>query len=307
MAAADRAARAVDALAAHVTIHEQARDDYRASTGQKYEPPEAEIQIRGQLMQEVLDSLDVTKGELQSWLMIDKATWDRWRSMKTVPGLPHLETLARFAQEAEQKDSEEREVARPVPFDMLATGARTWGRLRLVYSYYDWNNAVFNFLNPFPDEPTATEMALLALRGCRLVYFMDEPNKWKTDFSQTLVKILGKSYAARALSRFCIISPAANIPFEFGVFNYEARAMRDRVGYRWIWKEEGRPSDSAQPVYEPVLGHDELFLDLREDYGQLIHDALIKINGRSPTAEDFWSPTIDRQLLLEIPVIDRNA
>ena len=296
--------RAVADLVAHIVAHEERRDALKARTGGgavRYEAPTTEVQIRGQLMQDVLDALGLTKVQLQSMLMIDKATWDRWRSIKTIPSSSHLETLARFAQEAEQKASKQ---TRPSPYDMLALGPKTWGRLRLVYSYYAWDNAVFNFLEPFDDEPTATEMALLALRDCRLVYFMDKPEPWRTNFRKTLVKILGTSYAARALSQFCIITPAVkDIPGEFGVFNYEAKAVKDRAGYRWKWNGKGRPSDSTEGVYDPVLGEDELFLDLHDKYDQLIHGALNKINERG----HFWSLTIDRQQLLEIPVVTRET
>lgn len=297
------AVHAVSEFAAHVDAQDRARQHAKDAQS-KYEPSHQERAERDRLMQGLLEALGLSKTELQTKLGIDRATWDRWRAMSSIPHRSYLEALARFA--AQQEKNGSHEATRPRPHEMLNARPHTWGHLRLVYSLFPWENAVFNFKKPYCDAGTATEMALLALRGCNIVYFMPSgADEWRTAFAANLVAVLGKNYAARALSRICIIE-LENDMQEFGLFNYEAKDPDECVGY--FWKGDGdpgqRPGDAAENQYDAFPASDDLVSDLREKYWKPIHDAFSEIDKRVP--EDFWSPTLDRetrQKLLDIPVI----
>jgi len=298
------ALQAANALADHFAIQDRSRQKEKKG-GIKREPAPGDIQERERLMQQLLDASGLSKTALQAQLRIDKATWDRWRYMVTIPHRSHIDSLIRFAKEADQKKALQEDATKPRPLEMLLAGPKTWARLRLVYTYYNWNNAVFSFKAPYNDAETVTEMALLALKGCRIVYFKNEPTEWLDKFKAELVTILGATYAARALSRFCIIPKALTEMPEFGVFNYESPDEQDRVGFQWKGKNPERKADSSEEVYDAVPGNSDLFIDLHSKYGHLIHAAFTEINERLP--DDFWSTNLDRQKLLEVPVISLVA
>lgn len=298
----------VRSFVAHVNEQERARQQAkgRGPLG-SYDPSPDDKARRDSLMQDLLTALGMTKAELQTRLGIDKATWDRWRAMSSIPHRSYLEAMFRFATQQEKNDHYEE--TRPRPHEMLNARPHTWGRLRLVYSLFPWKNAVFNFKKPYYDPTTATEMALLALRGCNIVYLMQNADDWRINFTDTLVSVLGKNYAARALSRICIIKVSEMLPNdmpEFGLFNYEAKDPDDCVGYIWI--EQGqpgqRPQDNADNQYSAFPASDDLVNDLRDKFWEPIEKAFREIDRRVPA--DFWSPTLDRdtrQDLLVIPIV----
>lgn len=299
------AVQAVRELVAHVDAHERARQAVQG----KYEPSEEEKTKREACLQKVLDELGSSKAELQNKLGIDRSTWDRWRTMSSVPHRSYLEALNRYAEEKEKDIS--RGGAKPAPLLMLSARPRTWGRLRLVYSLFAWQNAIFHFNKPFVDSETATEMALLSLRGCNIIYITKNPNDWANKFSSILQKVLGKTYAARALSRICVIETPNDFDDqlqEFGVFNFETPDAADSVGYIWTGeKDADRPSDVKSEVYDPIPASDDNVIDLKAIYNASVQEAMGIISKRDNG--DFWS-NLDHDTiheLLSIKIIMANV
>lgn len=299
--------QAADAFAAHILAQRNAKD-----SDASYEPTPDEKGRRDSLMQDLLLALGLSKLELQARLSIDKATWDRWRAMSSIPQRSHLEAISRFAA---QHDKTSNHIAtRPRPLEMLSARPRTLGRLRLVYSLFDWENAVFAFRNPWHDAKTATEMALLALRGCNIVYVMPAATEWRKKFADSLVSVLGKNDAARALSKVCIIDAKedelTDLPeFGLGIFNFEAKNPDNCVGYVWKGSTESndpspRPEDSEQDRYDAFPSSDYLVSDLREKFGERLNQAFAQIE--KSLLVDLWAPILNhdtRTYLLEIPII----
>lgn len=303
--------QSASAFAAHVEAQEKSRKE----RGKDYEPSSEDRKYRDEVMQGLLAALEVSKAELQARLGIDRATWDRWRAMTSIPQRSHLEAIARFA--AQQEKSGSHVATRPRPHEMLSARPRTLGRLRLVYSLFDWENAVFVFKSPWSDANTATEMALLALRGCNIVYITENTNCWRAEFAKSLVTVLGKNDAARALSNICVIEVMEgeldDFPeFGLGIFNFEARNPDDCVGY--VWKgtkekssSESRPEDSAHDIYDAFPSSDYLVSDLREKFGSRLNRAFNRID-ESPL-DDLWATLLDhdtRNALLEIAVLENQ-
>lgn len=298
--------QAVREFIAHIEAQSRARRE-ALSSGAEFLPSAEERARRESLMQNLLPALGMTREELQSQLGIDRATWDRWRAITSVPHRSYLETMARYA--AERVSTEHEQAKLPPAHEMLSATPRTWGRLRLVYCIFPWKNAVFGFKTPYYDYATVTEMALLALRGCRIIYILSGAKKWRSDFANSLVEVLGKNYAALALSRICIIeipeALAKKMP-AFGLFNYETKDPVDCVGYTWtdVPHLKKRPSDNQSGLYEAFPATDDRYTDVRDKFWLQIQKAFIEIHDRVPP--DFWSPNRDaafRQELLKIPIV----
>jgi hypothetical protein len=285
---------AVKAFSNHVASIASAR------SGNDSKPSENDRAERERLMQEMLSALGLTKPEFLNKLKIDKSTWDRWRSIYSVPHPAHLYALSRFAEQKGRAEASREESTQPSPTNMLLSDHKTWGRLRLVYSHYDWDNAVFNFQNPYKDPQTVLEMALLALKQCSMVYFKKNPAEWAQHFTGVLVNILGKTDAARALSKFCIIDEAFE-GTDFAIFNYEAKNENERAGYIWKGGAGERPSDEAKDIYDVMGRGADVYNDLHEKYNLIIQKAFSTIQERSP--QDFWANPLQRDELLKIPII----
>jgi len=303
--------QAANAFAAHIEAQEKSRQSAKDSGG-TYEPLAEDKARRDSVMQELLVALDLSKAELQASLSIDRATWDRWRAMSSIPQRSHLEAISRFA--AQKEKSSDHIATRLRPHEMLSARPRTLGRLRLVYSFFPWENAVFAFNNPWYDANTATEMALLALRDCNIVYIMKNPSDWRKKFASSLVSVLGKNDAARALSKVCIIEATedelSDFPeFGVGIFNFEAKDPDGSAGYIWKGSAESneqspRPEDTEQEKYDAFPSSDCLISDLREKFGKRLNQAFKRIED-SPLV-DLWAPILNhetRSALLEIPII----
>ncbi|MGE0356476.1 MAG: hypothetical protein AB7P08_06115 [Burkholderiales bacterium] len=288
--------RALRAFADDVAAHSQAKQ-----RDSNYAPSEEERARREQVMQSLLTALGLSRKELQSKLRIDKSTWDRWRAMTSIPHASYLQALERFASERTRSE-EASDDAMPAPLVMLNDGPKTWGCLRVVFSLHDWDNVILHFKSPWEDADTAVEMACLALKKTRLVYFKSEPERWWATYRNHIVKALGKTYAARALSRVCVI--ARELPVDMGQFailNYEAPRPMDRVGYKWLGQDK-RPLIDVPNVYEAVSGSNDLFEEVHERYGPLIQRAFGEIDKR--TWGDFWSTDFDKTKMLdEMPVV----
>lgn len=304
--------QAASAFAAHIEKQERERQSCK-ERGEPYEPLPEERACRERLMQELLASLGLSKVELQSKLSIDRATWDRWRAMSSIPQRSHLDAITRFAAQHLRHSADEVLYVTPRPHEMLSARPRTLGRLRLVYGFFEWKNAVFVFKNPWHDSTTATEMALLALRGCSLIYIMSDPDSWRNKFTNSLVSVLGKNDAARALSRICIVGVSpdelADAPNNgFGIFNFEATNPDDCTGY--VWNEHTKEADNTRPdderddCYDAFPASDSLVSDLREQFGARINKAFETIE-QSPLPE-LWAPILShetRAQLLEIAIV----
>lgn len=91
------AAEAVAQFIEHVRTQDQSRQRARSQRDETYKPSEGEKIERQRLMSQMLVTLEVTRNEMIGKLAIDKATWDRWRSMVTLPQRNHLEALMRMA------------------------------------------------------------------------------------------------------------------------------------------------------------------------------------------------------------------
>jgi len=296
----ENAARAIAAFTEHV-----AKLATSKNLEPHQEPSEEDKAERDRLMQEVLDAFGLSKRALQTQLNIDKSTWDRWRAIKSVPQPSHLVALGRFARQKDSVDDEDGD-REPRPLDMLLEGPKTWGRVRLVYSYYPWRNAVFNFRTPYKNLSVATDMARLALKRCSIVYCMEQAEDWSREFSKTFVNILGRTYAARALSQICIVKAELLGMPQFGVFNYEAESIDMRVGYVWKGADSVEPpKETDTDVYDGEPGNGDLFRELHERYDGLIQRAFEKITKNTP--DDFWISTLRTEELLEIPIIGAES
>ncbi len=311
-------AQAVDQLLLHVDAQDRARQlakDARLT----YSPSDEDKEERDRLLRQLLTAIGQPKEQVLEQLGADRATWDRWKNMVSIPQAKHRKSLDRLSRR-ESVPSEDS--PRPNPLKMLARNRehRTFGRLRLVYSAYDWNNAVFWFQNPFNDVRTATEMALLATRGqsgCSIVYLLAKPYEWGPRFIESLRKVLGKHDAARVLSRICVVRvPEERMhPRGYGVFNFrsEKADQSERVGYEYTKDDrEGpsdkRPLDDDSGVYESLSTEDSIFQDLDDDFGEEIDEALEAIRQRrEKLLWNLWEPSLNAETVLEllsIPVIE---
>lgn len=80
-----RATEAVDALIAHIEEHEFNRQRAKDFGQRSYKPSAEEKAERDRLLKAVIWAFQLTRRELLAKLDIDRATWDRWRIMKTIP------------------------------------------------------------------------------------------------------------------------------------------------------------------------------------------------------------------------------
>ncbi len=234
----ENALQMVERFKAHVEAHRA-----RHSADRAYVAPAEEKQTRERLMQDMLAALGLSKFEFLSQLGIDRATWDRWRAMTNVPHRAYLDSLEKMARQRKDEPDDGERDPRSKAHDMLNASPNTWGRLRLVYSFGRWDNAVFAFKNAFSDPETVVEIALLALRGCSVVYIMTNADTWAGEFRKSTEKVLGKVYTARAFSKICIINTPVEVMAEhepFGIFNYKTGDPTWRVGYKWLGTKESR-------------------------------------------------------------------
>lgn len=311
------AAESVAAFVAHTSEQERQRQEHK-SRGEHYAPSFDDKARREALMHSLLDGLELSKAELLQRLSIDRATWDRWRHMTSIPQRAQLDALSRFV--TQRADDASDEITLPRAFQVLGTPPYTWGRLRLVFGLFKWNDAVFSFRTPFNDTGMATEMALLALKGCRLIYFMSDAANWRLTFADNLTKVLGKNDTARALSRVCIVQisnkASSSLP-EFGVFNLESEDPDKFVGY--VWKdtrpldEQSRfkqPEDEDDDLYEAFPATADLISDLREQYSEELNTAFNELDKRKRDLPDLWAAQMGHSLrkeLLLIPIIYPKA
>jgi hypothetical protein len=302
----EHASQVVQEFSAHVHEQDRARQAAKDS-GQDFVPPEEQKRQREAIMQKLLAAFGLPKLELQAKLGIDRATWDRWRAMASVPHRSYLETLARLADKDDRPDDHIE--TRPRPIDVLSLSPRTWGRLRLVYSLFQWESAVFRFRSPYLGEKMVADMALLALRGCSLVYLMANPADWISQYIANLLKVFGPETAARALSRICVMEiPAEDLKKEqFALFNHNATDTNFSVGYLWnsdSSDDKDQPAPSTPADYTAVPVNDPTFYCLRREYADSLKQAFEVIQKRSP--KDFWAPMSDAQpwqSRLKIPVV----
>jgi hypothetical protein len=270
-----------------------------------YVPNSDEKRERERLMEQLLLALGVSKPEIQSRLGIGRATWDRWRAMTTVPRKTYIEALERLATD----DGGVRAPIRmPLRHHMLNATPRSWGRLRLVLSSYDWSNAVFLYSSPFDDEQTVTEMMLLALRGCSIVYIAANAEGWSKRFADVMVNVIGTVDAARALSHFCIV----NVPAEeattlsFFILNFATTDPAElRVAYHWTG-DPARPNESKDKQYDALPGDDQRVFEVEDKYGKVIAEALGRVHERQRE----WGVRIapeEIQSFLKIPIVEFHA
>lgn len=91
------AVEAVGALIAHVREHEINRQKAKDAGQRSYKPTNEEKAERDRLLRGMIWSLQLTRHEILAKLQIDRATWDRWRMMKTIPQSVHRDGLTRLA------------------------------------------------------------------------------------------------------------------------------------------------------------------------------------------------------------------
>ena len=89
-----KAISAVEALIAHIREHELNRQKAKDAGQRSYKPTDDEKAERDRLLRGVIWSLQLTRHELLAQLQINRATWDRWRIMKTIPQPEHIAALA---------------------------------------------------------------------------------------------------------------------------------------------------------------------------------------------------------------------
>lgn len=300
------ATAAVKAFVDHVAAQETAKAE--SSSPAEFEPSADFKEERQALAENLLAAFGLTGAELQAKLAIGRATWDRWRHAATIPQRSHLETLIRFAEEKDA-DVSQSPLVLPPPLRMLASSPFSWARIKLVYTVYPWQDAVFKFRTPFIHEDTVLDMLLLAFRECRIVYIMPNANDWCTKFVTIAINSVGKSDTARALRRICIVSVSAEQAdkgFQYGFFNYRAEKEDETAGYVWLEESDPNaepPALSKRDVYRPVgPREDDVYGELREVYSTSLDKAFAEIDKRS--SFNIWSSHGVGEYMLKIPVIE---
>ncbi len=197
------ALQSVQKLIDHIESVELAK---RRNNNASIEPSAEDKSERDRLMNAILQSLGLTRDELLSKLGADRTSWDRWRYLASKPHRSYLDAMKRFAAETDREEIVDETL--PKPLVMLASRPCNWAKLRLVFSLYNcWRNAIFKFSEPYSDIDVIIEMALLSLRGCKIVFIIPEEkiNVWGCTFIAGLKSKLNKVVAARVLSRICVI------------------------------------------------------------------------------------------------------
>jgi len=315
---------AVEDLLAHIELHGRERQLAKDSGRTWKATPQVKSE-RDVLMRAVLEKLALTREELCDTLGIKRPTWDRWRTLKTSPEPPQLDRLRKLGQaggaQARPFSATVSQV-RPTPWITLEGGptASTWGRLRLVYSLFQWDNAIFYYPEPFADAATVTDMALLALRdldshGAKIVYILSEIDSWRHSYVECLKRVFGEQDAARVLSGICAIHVPITEMEKYskglGLFNYGHPNPELTVGYQWMYVakpgDPERPPDDEAAVYWAFGPKDEAIRFIRNKFGELIKKAFKTIDDRRMLLPSFWEPQIPEdsiQELLKLPVVD---
>ena len=227
--------------------------------------------------------------------------------MSTTPHRSHFAALERMVADSALADVDDKK--RPPPLSLLSNSPFTWGQLRFVYSSYQWENAIFRFPDAFYDADTATEMALIASRGCSIIYVIPDAKKWGQKFIMSMVRALGRNAAARSLTRIAAIDTNETIEkFDAGgFFNWQVGDPEYRVGYTLsLGAKKVRPPSDTRDFYRAQSYDSDAFQMLNGKYAESLTAVLKYISKNMP--EDFWA-TIhpdDVDEKLTIPVFKFN-
>lgn len=231
-----------------------------------YQPSSEDRKRRAEIMAQIPADLGLTVEQLHGKLMINRSTWDRWRSMTSVPAQSKLEALLSIAEVAVEPEPAV-SIAGFSPLEIISNSPWSYSQLRVMFGAYNWKSAIFRFTSPFSDSDTAVDMAIMAMRGCRIVYVKDDARDWAERFVANLLFSLGKKVTARVLANFCVIeSESAWFSHDqnYGILDYHSR-FEDRassIGYIWRGDVDKTDQRGAIGAYSPVIAEDDLFSDL---------------------------------------------
>lgn len=226
--------------------------------------------------------LDLTPERLQRKLEINRSTWDRWKAGTSLPTSKTLETLGNLPEKLANEKGDP--IAKFTDMAIIKGDPCSFSRIRLLFSLRPWKRAIFYFRNAFTDNDRCIDVAILALKGCDIVYIFDNNNEfkeWHEDFVKSLNDELGAELTARVLSQICVIKLDKELDYSksgFGVLNY-FRDSKDHIGYNWQDKDKQDKDKTGE--YSSFDGHsDSLFMKAVNSHLNEIENAFNIIEER---------------------------
>ena len=282
-----------------------------------------ELARRRQVFHDLLFALKLRRTDLVKRLNVNQSTWTRWLSGAASPDDHHLAQVELIATGSPATEAVNRVVHRARDlgdstrmedldaFVLLATN-RTHARLRVFFNVIDWKNVILCFSDPWRDYHTVLNMAVLALRGCKVIYLLhsvDVP-RFAAEFASKLYQMLGANDTARAMAGIAFIhfNPEHLKEKEFAAWNflagensvayaYEADNTRNKESGKTEKKEAENGDDRTmrgkwlceEAVFYPLPNGHETFNDLEKHHRQLIESAEAVMNNLyADDAEGFW-------------------
>jgi len=275
----------IDSLENQVTAFADRRRAHRSAKGSArghFAPTKAERDQRRKVMDRIEVALGLSVKSIASILEIDPSTWGKWKSHGASPRPLHIQRLRGIAAGEIRVAGSQGLAGHSTTADdepealTLLSRNRTHARLRLFFNAIKWDNAVLCFSKPWRHYHTVLDMAILALRGCHVIYLLhfespvvdsavltptnesanprsgtDEPQSTPADskteawgfameFARKLRQMLGDSDAARALSRIAFI-------------NFDPGKLTEKEFAAWNYPGDDNPDTNAVAYnYEPV-------------------------------------------------------
>ena len=250
------------------------------------------------LFDKILQKLGLKEAAaLQKELKINRSTWDRWKTGSSLPTSKTLETLENLPEKLAgdpTKGFTEMELIKGDPC--------SFSRIRLLFGLRPWKRAIFYFKEAFNDKDRCIDVAILALKGCDIVYIFDNDenfDKWNKKFVENLNNELGAELTAPVLSQICVIKLDEELDYSrngFGVLNYFPDSKK-HIGYNWQNEYGGQ--------YSTFDGHsDSLFMKAINSHLRKIGDAFKEIEKRKTEKR---KPNIESErIFVEMCILEKD-